>query len=352
MSIIYSTLERLERLETDNPPLAYNKDKASSPRLTVESKGFPVKTVATVMMVVITGTSLMLWHQSDEVGGPKNLAPATATKQSVAAGKSAHELSPASIGEPSTDTLESTEPNSETPTERDAVPVVPMPTDMVAVTGKQRIAVKQGSPELDSIEEPFIVADVRADTVSSPVAKPKIAPAEPDERKQIPSSETAQPGGVEEVIERARLALSRGRYQQALSALEPLEPVPENRADFWLIKGSAHLGIGQLDLSEMAFASAQALAPDNVQIALQQAILKQEKGDHASALQILKGVAIRHPNVPEIFLNQGYSQQAVGSVREAKRSFRTFLQMTESRSLYLQQRKVVKEWLAQVSSIQ
>ncbi len=349
MSIIYATLERLE---TDNPPLAYNKDKASSPHLTVESRGFPVKTVAMAMMVVIAGASLMLWHRSDEAGGPQNIAPATAVNQSVAAEKSDPQLSPELMVEQSTAPLESTEPNNETPVEQDAVPAVPTPTDMVAVTGTQRIAVKEGSPELASIEEPVIVADVRTDTVSSPVTQPKTAPAESDERKQIPSSDTAQPGGVEEVIEQARIALSRGQYQRALSALEPLEPVSENRADFWLIKGSAHLGIGQLDLAEMAFASAQVLAPDNAQIAVQQAILKQEKGDHASALQILKGVAIRHPNVPEIFLNQGYSQQALGAEREAKRSFRAFLKMTESRSLYLQQRKVVKEWLAQVSSIQ
>jgi hypothetical protein len=63
-------------------------------------------------------------------------------------------------------------------------------------------------------------------------------------------------------------------------------------------------------------------------------------------------MAIRHPDVPEIYLNQGYSEYALGAVRDAERSFRAFLKLTESRSLYVQQRQVVTEWLAQVSSLQ
>jgi tetratricopeptide (TPR) repeat protein len=125
--------------------------------------------------------------------------------------------------------------------------------------------------------------------------------------------------------------------------------VPERRADYWLVKGSAHLGLGQLDLAEKAFAAAQPLAPDNAQIAVQRAIIQQENGDHASALQILEDAATRHPDVPEIFLNQGYSQQALGAVRDARRSFRIFLKISEGRSLYGEQRKAVKQWLAQFS---
>jgi tetratricopeptide (TPR) repeat protein len=299
MSIIYNTLERIE---ADNPPLAYNKDKVNSLRLTVEPRGLPVKTVAIAVAVVIAGANLMLWQRIDEAAAPQYLAMDEAAEQIVASKKPEYELIPLLIGEQSTVPMASNEPNSETSMERDAPSAMPALTDSVAVNSEQRVAVK---------EEPLVL------------------------------------DAIEEVIKQARIALSRGRYEQALSTLETLERVPENRADFWLIKGSAHLGLAQLDPAEMAFASAQVLAPDNAQIAVQQAVLKQEKGDHASALRILKTAAISHPNVPEIFLNQGYSQQALGSERDARRSFRSFLQMTESRSLYLQQRKVVEEWLAQ-----
>jgi tetratricopeptide (TPR) repeat protein len=152
-------------------------------------------------------------------------------------------------------------------------------------------------------------------------------------------------------VERARLALAREQPAQALVALETLSPVPEGRADFWLMKGSAHLGLGQLDAAEKAFAAAQPLAPGNAQIAVQRAILKQEKGDHAGALQILQDAAARDSSVPEIYLNLGYSQQELGAFSDARRSFRIFLRTTEGRSLYAQQREAVSRWLRQFSAV-
>jgi tetratricopeptide (TPR) repeat protein len=178
--------------------------------------------------------------------------------------------------------------------------------------------------------------------------------AVPHKQKQkaevAPSDNTAEPDRVDETVEDARMLLSRGQFQQALVALERLSPAPEGRVDFWLIKGSAHLAMGQLDSADKALASAQLLAPTNAQIAVQRAILQQEKGDHAAALEILKTAALRNPDVPEVFLNQGYSEQALGSVRDARRSFRIFLNITEGRSLYADQRESVNRWLAQFSS--
>jgi Flp pilus assembly protein TadD len=152
---------------------------------------------------------------------------------------------------------------------------------------------------------------------------------------------------VDEAVEFGRIALSRGQYQQALSALDALHPVPGRRADFWLIKGSAHLGLGQLGMAESAFSSAHSLAPNNVQIAVQRAIIKQEKGDHPEAVKLLQDAAALQPDMPEVLLNLGYSQLALGAIRDAKSSFRIFLRLTEGRSLYEQQRKSVNEWLAQ-----
>ena len=116
------------------------------------------------------------------------------------------------------------------------------------------------------------------------------------------------------------------------------------------MKGSAHLGLGELEAAEEAFALAQPLAPHNTHIALQRAVLKQEKGDHAGALRILDDAANNHLNVPEVFLNRGYSQQELGALREARHSFRIFLRLTEGRSLYDEQRQAVNEWLAQFNS--
>jgi len=190
--------------------------------------------------------------------------------------------------------------------------------------------------------------------VKAPSEKFTSAPAASNKQQQtaavVASSDSGQPSAVDEAVDRARVALSRGQYQQALAALEKLSPVPERRADFWLMKGSAHLALRQLEPAEKALAAAQLLAPDSADVAVQRAILEQEKGDNASALQILKDAATRHPDVPEVFLNEGYSQQELGAMQDAARSYRVFLSMTEGRSLYVAQRQAVHQWLAQFLS--
>jgi len=155
-----------------------------------------------------------------------------------------------------------------------------------------------------------------------------------------------RPDLIGQTLEQARLALSRGQYFLALADLESISPAPDNRADFWLIKGSVHLGLGQLDLAEESFELAQALIPGHAQTLVQLAVLKQEKGDHAGALRLLKDAARRHRDVPEIYLNLGYSQQALGVFDEAGRSFKIFLDMTGGRTVYSEQRKMVSQWVS------
>ena len=205
------------------------------------------------------------------------------------------------------------------------------------------------SPQPQPSERASAVVEGKAEQATTPVAmhetrkqQSKVLAATLDNEAQL--------NRLEQTIEQARVALSQEQYLQALSDLEALSPLPEQRADFWLIKGSSHLGLGQLESAETAFASAQELAPGNVSIAVQRAIIQQEKGNHVSALQILKNAAIRHSTAPEIFLNQGYSQQELGALREARHSYRIFLRMTEGRSLYAEQREAVNQWLAQNSS--
>ena len=200
--------------------------------------------------------------------------------------------------------------------------------------------------------KPAQVAGVKPATTATSKAKPRPAsnPPRPKATRAPAASspEAARSRQVERTVEQARVALSQGRYVEALTVLNGLDPAPADRADFWLMKGSAHLGLGQLGPAETAFAAAQPLAPANAQIAVQRAILKQEQDDHAGALRILEEASSRHPDVPEVFLNQGYSQQELGAVREAGHSYRIFLRLTEGRSLYADQRRAVRQWLAQL----
>ncbi|TNE79773.1 MAG: tetratricopeptide repeat protein [Gammaproteobacteria bacterium] len=105
----------------------------------------------------------------------------------------------------------------------------------------------------------------------------------------------------------------------------------------------------QLNQAEEAFEAAQTLLPDQPQIAVQLAIINQEKGDHEKAIKILSKAAESHPNVPEIFLNQGYSLLTLGAVREAEHNFRIFMRMTERRAVYTEQRQAVKQWLGKAA---
>ena len=374
MSIIYGTLERLE---SDEPPLTSSRERASSTGQAVEPRGLPIKTLVTALLFALTGANLLLWYWSHEAGARHYSTPAAVPNQTVVPEISDHRpasaaavstaavstgaastgaVSTAAVSTAAVDTpakpLESSESNSGTATEREAAAMKSVPAGEIVEANAQPDTEVQGASRPESIEESVALADESVSQVSSMVLKPGAVSAESANPIQIFSSNTVRQAGIEEVIEGARLALSRGQYQQALQSLERLQPIPDNRPDFWLIKGSAHLGNGQLDLAEVAFTSAQLLAPDNVQIALQQAILKQEKGDHAGALHILKALADRHPDVPEIFLNQGHSLYALGAEREARRSFRVFLRLTEGRSLYMQQRKAIKEWLTPESPVQ
>jgi Flp pilus assembly protein TadD len=162
-------------------------------------------------------------------------------------------------------------------------------------------------------------------------------------------SSSEQPDLIDTAVDEARQALAHGNYSQALAALESDADVPEYRADYWLVKGSAYLALGMLESAERCLNKAGSAAPGNPQVAVQLAIVIQERDDHAAALQILAEAAAENAHVPEIFLNMGYSQLAIGAESEAQRSFRTFMKLTRDRSRYRQQREALERWLQQAA---
>ncbi|MEJ1296644.1 MAG: tetratricopeptide repeat protein [Candidatus Sedimenticola sp. (ex Thyasira tokunagai)] len=278
----------------------------------------PVRILATAVLVIFAGTGVLVWHLGDPQNDTSALVHVEAENDDSPISAADHLLA----YNQASDASAATEPF-------------------------------QGL-RLDPQSEPQSEAQTEAQTEAQPEAQPEAqaeVQPEPQPRPQFKPQQAAATlilsTVVDEAVDLARVALSRGQYQQALSALHTLKPVPDRRADFWLVKGSAHLGLGQLDMAESAFTSAQSLAPNNAQISVQRAIIKQEMGDHANALETLQDAAVRHPDVPEVFLNLGYSQQALGAMRDARSSFRIFLRLTEGRSLYSQQRTAVKQWLAQ-----
>lgn len=346
MSIIFGTLERLE---SDGPNLAREKENVEQPCPAAERNGLPVRGLITSLLFVMAAANLLLWYWSHELSVTRHPELSSAIAQRKFPEPIPDILLEATIEE-SRSSLQMIVPQGKKIHLAEIASAGKVSEAGQGAANKRRTVVEASPRDSSPIEKPVKAHHATAQTVNSRSVKSDSVRARSVEERTGPAAEDSSLAGIEEIIDEARLALSRGRYQQALATLETLAVVPETRADFWLLKGSAYLGTGQLVMAEVALDKAQSAAPYNVNIGVQRSILKQEKGDHAGALAILEPLAERQQHVPEIFLNLGYSQQALGAERAAQRSFRVFLRLTAGRSLYEQQRAAIQEWLTTVPS--
>ena len=112
---------------------------------------------------------------------------------------------------------------------------------------------------------------------------------------------------------------------------------------FWL--GTAQLAQGQMDAAEAALEHAARIDPKVARVWIQRAIVAQERGDHAAALKLLNEARELAPKSPQIYLNLGYSNDALGFSAEAEVNYRHFLSITEGDNAYSAQRKLVTKKL-------
>ena len=228
MSIIYGTLERLEQAEVQ--PLINLQ--ASSTRKT---PAISLKSIAVAMAGAGLGVGLVLWLEVS--GGTETPLPRPAAEETAV------------VAEPVV-----------------APKVVqPQPALVEITVEKTRLAPRVFEPKTKAVPpvetaEP-VEAPARA-SVPSPAAVAVVTSAPVEDR-------------VGPVIDRARVALSRGNYGLALSTLAALAEAPEERSEYWFVKGSAHLGLGQLAPAEFALSAARSLAPQSAQVVVQLSILFQ-----------------------------------------------------------------------------
>lgn len=320
MSIIYGTLERLEQDEGRSlADIALAPDDGRADR--------SLKSIAVALVGAAAGIALVLWLGVGEGEGPDRRT---------------------TLGPVTVDTALVAEPVAV------IVPQAPVPTpELKEITVTTlRLAPREFKADVQEkapVEAVVTVAPAPA-AVTAPAPEPSPAPVAAPSPAPVAQAIAAPAPVVDRigpVIERARLALSRGSYGLALATLAELEDAPEDRSEFWFIKGSAHLGLGQLAIAEDALSAARALAPMSAQVVVQLSILHQEKGEHARAVAMLEEAAIHHAQVPEIYLNLGYSQLALGDEGRARKSFRTFLELTSDSAIYAQQRVALANWLSQ-----
>lgn len=310
MSIIYGALERLEATDPRLPGSAGATGLALRDD-TVQRLKF---TVAALLLALACAALAPALQTGAPVEPPRASFQRAAAAQPTAVGDTSAAL-PASVKDAASAAVNEAAPQAAAVTPPGAATAAPAAGAVVREEGAAA-APQRGS-------NTTVIAEVKTDKVA--------------DNTRI----------INDAIGNAQQALSQGNYLGALTALESLPAPLPDRADLWLVKGSAHLALGQLDLADAAFRAAHTLMPNNALVMVQQAVLAQERGEHAAALEILEDAAARHPQVPEIFLNKGFSEQALGNVAQARRSFRTFADMTEHRSLYANQRRTVVQWLAQ-----
>jgi len=118
-----------------------------------------------------------------------------------------------------------------------------------------------------------------------------------------------------------------------------------DRWESWFWLGTAQLAQGQMEAADTALERAAGLNPKVAQIWVQRAIVAQERGDHAAAVRLLSEARELSPKSPQIYLNLGYSNDALGSLAEAEKNYLRFLSLTEGDDAYLLQRKPVIERL-------
>ncbi len=108
---------------------------------------------------------------------------------------------------------------------------------------------------------------------------------------------------------------------------------------FWL--GTAQLAQGQLDAAETALEHASRIDSKVARVWIQRAVVAQERGDHAAAVNLLNKARDLSPKSPQIYLNLGYSNDALNLSAEAEINYRLYLSLTEGDGSYSAQRKHV-----------
>jgi tetratricopeptide (TPR) repeat protein len=134
-------------------------------------------------------------------------------------------------------------------------------------------------------------------------------------------------------------------YADAVDSAEELTREFPERWESWYWKGTAQLALGQLKESDASLEQAGMVDPGVARVWLQRAVVAQERGDNKAAVRLLLEARKLAPKSPQIYLNLGYSNDALGLSAEAEKNYQYFMALTEGDAAYLLQRTLVIERL-------
>ena len=166
-----------------------------------------------------------------------------------------------------------------------------------------------------------------------------------DQRKPPISSLLRNVTPLQLKLARAQYFIKKRRYARAVAVLQPLFEEPPEPWEPWFWLGTAQLGLGQW---EKAWASlVEGLARDATvpQLWVQRALVSQQQGRFAEALDALRQAELLAPRLPKVQLNLAYSLDAQGNPSAAVKHYRQFLSLTEGQKAYHATRKKVLDRL-------
>lgn len=165
----------------------------------------------------------------------------------------------------------------------------------------------------------------------------------------------ASPGPAVQQIDRessdkfvqVKKMIAHGDYQGAIELVTLLTKLNPEDWEPWFWLGTAHLGSSQFPEATKALEEALARNGSSAQIWNQRAIVAQQQEKHHLALQLLYEAQRHDPNLPEIYLNKGFSFEILGRLEGATRNYRAFLELSEGKAAFMSQRRKIIQWLIQ-----
>ena len=134
----------------------------------------------------------------------------------------------------------------------------------------------------------------------------------------------------------------------ALDGVSKLEKVVGENWRTRYLMGVALSGLGRWPEAATALTEARRKNPGHVRLALYLSVVQQELGEHTGSIATLLLIQEKHPEVPEVWLNQGISYQALGRSEDARTAYQRFLDLSSGRAEMQAQR----EWvLGQIGNV-
>lgn len=181
----------------------------------------------------------------------------------------------------------------------------------------------------------------------------RVAPPELTRSAALPVGDTRSAPTAARVIEvefdAVEQQLAKGQHDTALDGLEKLERAVGVNWRTRYLSGVALSSLGRWPEAVAALASAHTKNPGHARVSLYLSVAQQETGGHAAAMETLNNALQKHPDQPELWLNQGHSLQALGRSEEAQIAYWRFMDLSAKRPDLAAQRAWVQSRTTKVN---